>query len=298
MKEKLSAQIQSYLLIFFGSVVYCLGWSTFILPHHLTTGGATGISAVIQYCTGFNMSYSFAIINGVLLIIALKTLGKAFGVKTVFAVACITVLLRIFPEIIPQDFIESISLHNDKLLCAIIGGGITGIGASLMIANGGSSGGTDIIALLASKYYNISPGRVILLCDIGIIASTLIIPSDGGWGARVATVVYCYVIVGVFSVTLDHVLQSNKQCVQLFIFSNNFAKIADRINSETRRGVSVIGAEGWFSKKDVKVLMVTVRKSQLNSVMSIVKEEDPAAFTTVGNVYGVYGEGFESLKIK
>lgn len=298
MKEKHSKQIQSFLLIFFGALIYCLGWSTFILPHHLSTGGATGISAVIQYCTGFNMSYSFAILNGVLLLIALKTLGKTFGVKTVFAVACITVMLRVIPEVLPHDFIESISLHNDKLLCAIIGGGISGIGASLMIANGGSSGGTDIIALVVSKYHNIPPGRIILICDIAIIASTLIIPAEGGWGARVATLVYCYVIAGVFSVTLDRVLQSNKQCVQLFIFSNNFAKIADRINSETHRGVSVIGAEGWFSKKDVKVLMVTVRKSQLNSVLSIVNEEDSSAFTTVGNVYEVFGQGFETLKMK
>lgn len=296
MAGKISKEIRSYVLIFIGALMYALGWSIFILPHHMVSGGVSGIGAVIQYATGFKMSYTFALINGVLLAIALKILGGKFGIKTIYAVIVMTVLLRVLPEAIPADFIDSVAISNGRLLCAIIGGGISALGTAIMISCGGSSGGTDIIALLVSKYRDVPPGRTIMLLDVAIIASSLLIPSEGGWGSRVATVIYGYVIAGVFSFTLDHALQSNKQCVQLFIFSKNYINIADRINKEVNRGVSVISAEGWYSKSEIDVLMVIVRKTELDSITAIVKQEDPSAFTSVGSVMGVYGEGFEKMK--
>lgn len=296
MKESKMKVFRAYLLITLGALIYCLAWTIFILPHHMVSGGVSGISAIMQYCTGIRMSYTFAVINTILLLVSLKVLGKGFGVRTVYAVALLSLLLRVFPEVIPEDFIASVSIANGKLLCAIIGGGLTGVGVSMMVANGGSSGGTDIIALVVNKFYDISPGHVILFLDVFIIASSLIIPSESGWGARVATIIYGFVIVGIFSTTLDRVLQSNRQCVQLFVFSKKYDVIADRIMREENRGVSVITAEGWYSKSDVRVLLAIMRKTQLDGVMAIIKEEDPSAFTSVGTVMGVYGEGFDKMK--
>ena len=296
MAQSKSKALKDYLLIALGALVYSVSFSIFLQPNSLVTGGATGISAIIHYATGIQISYPYAILNTILLILGIKILGGRFGAKTIFAVAMLTIFLRIIPEVLPGDFVNEISVSNGKLLSAIIGGGINALGTSLMIAHGGSSGGTDIIALIVNKIKGTPTALVILIVDVAIIASSLIIPTDEGWGARVATVIYGYINIGVYSYVLDRIINTNKQCVQLFVFSRNFAKIADRINTETGRGVSIIKAEGWYSKSEVEMMMIVAQRSQLAEIMRIVKEEDPASFYTVGNVMGVYGEGFQKIK--
>ena len=298
MNKKASRLLKDYLVITLAILIYTVGWAVFILPNSMVTGGVAGICAIIQYATGFNISYSYAILNSILLLLGTKYLGKGFGAKTIYAVAVISICFRVIPELIPQEFIQAVAIDNGKLLSAIFGGVISGFGISLMMNVGGSSGGTDIVGLMISNKYNISTGRVLLFLDIVIIASSLIIPEDSGWGARFATVIFGYVIAGVETFTLDHMLQLNRQSVQLFIFSKNYEAIANRIMQESERGVSVISAKGWYSKDDIQVVMVVARKSQLNQLLLIVKQEDPNAFTSIGSVAGVYGEGFDRIKIR
>ncbi|MBR4212620.1 MAG: YitT family protein [Bacteroidales bacterium] len=298
MSKKVYSLLKDYLVITVAILIYSVGWSVFILPHSLVTGGVAGISAIIQYATGFNISYSYAILNAILLLLGIKYLGKGFGAKTIYAVALISLCFRIIPEWIPQEFIQAVSIDNGKLLSAIFGGVICGFGMSMMMAVGGSSGGTDIVGLMVSNKYNISTGRVLLFLDIVIIASSLIIPEESGWGARFATVIFGYVIAGVETFTIDHMLQLSRQSVQLFIFSKNYEKIANRVMQESERGVSVISAKGWYSKDDIQVVMVVAKKSQINQLLSIIKQEDPNAFTSIGSVAGVYGEGFDRIKIR
>lgn len=298
MNKRIVRLIKDYLVITLAILIYTVGWSVFILPNSLVTGGVAGICAIIQYATGFNISYSYAILNGLLLILGVKYLGKGFGAKTIYAVAVISICFRIIPELIPAEFIQAVGVDNGKLMGAIVGGVISGFGISIMINVGGSSGGTDIIGLMVSNKYNISTGRVLLFLDIVIIASSLIIPEESGWGARFATVIFGYVIAGVETFTLDHMMQLNRQNVQLFIFSKRYEQIANRIMQESERGVSVISAKGWYSKDDIQVVLVVARKSQLNQLLVIIKQEDPNAFTSIGSVSGVYGEGFDRIKIR
>lgn len=295
-KNKVLSTIKSYGIITVGLVFYVLAWVVFIIPHQLVGGGVTGISAVIQYCTGFNVSYSFFIINAILLLIALKVLGPAFGVKTIYAMVVTTLLLRFLPMVIPQEFIQIIALDNGKLLSVIIGGTLSALGISLTFSQGGSSGGTDIIALMITKYRAISPGKILLILDIFIIGSSLIVPTEGSWGVRVANLVYGYLMAGVFSVALDLFVSGSKQSVQIFIFSKNFEKIADRITNDVHRGVTALEAKGWYTKTESTVLMVVVRKPELKMLLNLIKEEDPQAFISVGSVSGVYGSGFEAIK--
>ncbi|MBO4536202.1 MAG: YitT family protein [Bacteroidales bacterium] len=294
--KKIFATVKSYAIITLGLLLYVLAWSIFIIPNHLVGGGVTGISAVIQYCTGFHVSYSFFIINAILLLIALKVLGPAFGVKTVYAMVVTTLLLRFAPMVIPEDFIQIISIDNGKLLSVILGGALSALGISLTFSQGGSSGGTDIIALMINKYRAISPGRILLILDIFIIASSLIVPTEGSWGVRVANLVYGYVMAGVFSFALDLFVSGSKQSVQILIFSKNFEKIADRITQEAHRGVTALEGKGWYTKDPSTVLVVVARKHELKFLLNLIKEEDPQAFLSVGSVTGVYGSGFDVIK--
>ena len=295
-KSKVLSTIKSYAIITLGLLLYVLAWTVFIMPHQLVGGGVTGISAVIQYCTGFHVSYSFFIINAILLLIALKVLGPAFGVKTVYAMVVTTLMLRFVPMLIPQEFIQIIALDNGKLLSVIIGGMLSALGISLTFSQGGSSGGTDIIALMITKYRAISPGKILLILDVFIIGSSLIVPTEGSWGVRVANLVYGYVMAGVFSVALDLFVSGRKQSVQILIFSKNYEKIADRITNEVHRGVTALDGKGWYTKTESTVLVVVARKHELKFLLNLIKEEDPQAFLSVGSVSGVYGYGFDVIK--
>ena len=295
-KSSFLATFKSYAIITVGLIFYVLAWVVFIIPHQLVGGGVTGISAVIQYCTGFNVSYSFFIINGILLLIALKVLGPSFGVKTIYAMVVTTLLLRFMPFVIPGEFIRIIALENGKLLSVIIGGTLSALGISLTFSQGGSSGGTDIIALMITKYRAISPGKILLILDVFIIGSSLIVPTEGSWGVRVANLVYGYVMAGVFSVALDLFVSGSKQSVQIFIFSKNYKKIADRITSDVHRGVTALDGKGWYTKTESTVLLVIARKPELKVLLNLIKEEDPQAFISVGSVSGVYGSGFDVIK--
>ena len=295
-KNKFLSTFKSYAIITLGLLLYVLAWVVFIIPHQLVGGGVTGISAVIQYCTGFNVSYSFFIINGILLLIALKILGPAFGVKTVYAMVVTTLLLRFLPLVIPEEFIRIIALDNGKLLSVMIGGTLSALGISLTFSQGGSSGGTDIIALMITKDRAISPGKILLILDVFIIGSSLIVPTEGSWGVRVANLMYGYVMAGVFSVALDLFVSGSKQSVQIFIFSKNYEKIADRITVDVHRGVTALQGKGWYTKTESTVLMVVARKQELKFLLNLIKEEDPQAFISVGSVTGVYGYGFDAIK--
>lgn len=294
--NKVLSTLKSYAIITLGLVLYVLAWTVFIIPHHLVGGGVTGISAVIQYCTGFHVSYSFFIINGILLLIALKVLGPAFGVKTVYAMVVTTLLLRVLPLTIPEEFIRIIAIENGKLLSVILGGALSALGISLTFSQGGSSGGTDIIALMINKYRAISPGRILLILDIFIIGSSLIVPTEGSWGERFANLVYGYVMAGVFSYALDLFVSGSRQSVQILIFSKKYEKIADRITRDVHRGVTALEGKGWYTKTDATVLVVVARKHELKFLLNLIKEEDPQAFLSVGSVTGVYGAGFDVIK--
>jgi len=286
---------KEYLIISIGLLLYALGWSTFLIPNNLVGGGVTGISAIILYATGFSISYSYIIINGVLVLIALKVLGKQFGVKTVYAILIVSIFFKIIPGLIPPELIQDISIGNGKLLSAIMGGVCSGVGIAITFTQGGSSGGTDIIALMISKYRNISPGKLILYCDIIIIASSMLIPNNSSLGEKLAVVIYGYILITVSSYTIDLVLSGARQSIQIFIFSKQYEEIAEKITA-IGRGVTVIDAMGWFTKEKGKVLMVIVRRTESNFVFRVIREIDKSAFISVGNVMGVYGQGFDQIK--
>lgn len=288
--------VRTYFFLTLGTLVFVSAWTVFLIPNKIVGGGVSGIGSLIFFATneGFPISYTFFTINAILLLLGMRSLGKSFGIKTVYSVIVATIGFGVLPDMfntIDPNFIPNLA-ENGPLTLAIFGGMVAGVGIGINFMQGGSTGGTDIVALMVNKYYNVSPGKVIAYIDIIIIGSSLLIFQD------IAKVIYGYVQLGVMTVTLDWVVSGSKQSVQIFIFSKKYAEIADRITIETHRGVSVLDAVGWFTKDENKVLMVLARKYEANNIYRIIKSIDKNAFISVGSVTGVYGEGFEQMKTK
>ena len=298
--------IKEYALITLGILLYVLGWSIFLVTNNLVGGGVTGLSAILQYATHgvIKIGYSYFVINVALIIAALFVLGFSFGWKTIYATVLASIGLNLFQGIIPADFIQAISLDNGKLMSTIMGGIMVGVGIGLTMVAGGSTGGTDIIALMVNKYRNVAPGRLILYMDVVVILSSLLVPSykpDGGlvpFVEKLTTVVYGFILITINSTVLDLVITGSRQSVQLFILSKHYAKIADAITKDLHRGVTVLDGKGWYTKEQTEVLMVLTRKTDLNLLLRYIKAIDPAAFLSVSSVTGVYGKGFDEIKKK
>lgn len=296
--------LKEYGLVTVGVISYALGWSIFLLPNNLIGGGVSGFASILYYATGLPMGLTYFVLNVLLLIIGTKILGTGFGGKTIYAIFMTSLMLSLMPKIIPSDFIHEFALSNGKLICTFLGGIIAGFGIGLSISQGGSTGGTDIVALVWCKFYPASPGRVILIIDVGIILSSLLFPSYTESGEllaftdKLAVVVYGLIQVTVSGYAIDLYLSGSKQSVQAFIFTKKVNEMADAIAFDMKRGVTVLPAKGWYSKEERQVLMVVTRKTDLNLLLRYVKGIDPDAFLSVSTVMGVYGQGFDTIKIK
>lgn len=306
MNKSLFKTVKQYALITIGLMLYVIGWSVFLVPNNLIGGGVTGISSIVQYATGgaLKLGWTYLAINVILLIIGLKTLGSSFGGKTVYAIIVCSFGLNFFQSVIPHEFIKTMALDNGKLVCTLIGAVMSGVGIGMAMSQGGSTGGTDIIALIVNKYRGTSPGRMILWCDAVIIFSSLLVPSytpDGAllpFSDKFTTMIYGYILIAVTSTALDMYLSGSKQSVQLFILSKKYEQIADAITHDLHRGVTVLDGKGWYTKNPTEVLMVLTRKADLNLLLGYVRSIDPDVFMSVTSVTGVYGKGFDTIKTK
>lgn len=284
-KKYINARVvRSHLVITFGLLLNALGWTAFLIPAEITGGGITGVSTLIFYASGFPLGISYLIINAVLILIAIKILGVNFGVKTIFSVVVLASFLSLLQRFITEPII------SDNFLSAVIGGMLGGAGIGIVFSQGGSTGGTDIIAMIINKYRNINPGRVILYIDIFIIASSYLLFQS------LEKIVYGYVAMGITSYSIDLLFTGSKQSVQMFIFSKKYDLIADRIGKELGRGITIIDGKGWYTGEQTKVLLVMVRKPEASIIFRIIKEIDQDSFISVNNVMGVYGKGFERIR--
>ena len=284
--KKFKKEFRSYLLIALGMLIYAVAALGFLVPHKIVGGGATGLSTIIYYLTDktIPVGIGYGLINILLVGIALKVLGPKFGLKTVFAIIVGSTFLSILQPLIPEAFV------SDKFMSSIIAGMLTGIGIAVALSEGGSTGGTDIVAMIVTKYKNVSPGKMIMYCDCGIIACSLFINFN------IEGLMYGYVMMGVVSFTVDFVLTGKKQSAQLFIFTEKYDQEAERITEEENHGVTVVDCKGWYSGQAKKMLIVVVRKNEAIDVLRIAKQVDPNVFMTMNTVMGVFGKGFEELK--
>jgi len=277
-------QFKSYFIIAIGLFIGSIGWTGFLIPSEIVGGGVSGIATIIYFATGFKVGYSVFIINGVLLILAMRVLGFGFGIKTIFATFVLSFFLWLLQSIITEPLV------SDRFMCAIIGGIMAGASAGIILSQGGSTGGTDIIAMMINKYRNYSPGQLLLTLDLIIISSSYFLSNS------IEQVVYGFVAMGVSAYCVDMVIEGSKQSVQIFIFTKKHDEIRNEVVLNLDQGLTVLEAKGGYSQQDVKVLMLLAKKKDSQAILKMVKIVDPDAFISMGSVMGVYGQGFDKIK--
>lgn|SRR5574344_700800 len=292
--KKIWNEVKDYVFITIGLMLYTFGWTVFLLPYQIVTGGVTGISAIIFYATKIPIEYSYFLINVILLIGALKILGMKFMIKTVYAILVLSVLLMIAQKLMigPGGKAYQVLGPGQDFMSLVIGCCFTGLSLAVVFLHNGSTGGTDIIAAVVNKYRNISLGRVLIVVDIIIIGSSL--PIFGDW--RKVVFGLCTMVVENF--VLDYIMNARRESVQFMIFSSKYQEIAKAIAEETDHGVTILDGHGWYTGKDVKVLCILARKRESVYIFRLIKMIDPNAFVSQSSVIGVYGEGFDQIKVK
>lgn len=298
----LASELKDYVVIALGLLGYAIAFNCFQLPHQIPSGGVAGAGAILFYATGFPAQFTYFIVNAFLLCAAIKVLGWRFCVKTIYAVFVLTFLLGVVkngcldyaalhPEIpvSPQGMPKFLA---DEFMSCILGSGIQGVCIGYVFLHQGSTGGTDIIAAMVNKYRDISLGQIMMLCDLLIITSSLLIPSF-----TISNLLYGYCTLMITSVMLDYVVDKGRESVQFFIFSNKYEELASAINA-TGRGVTMLKGQGWYTKADRMVLVVMARKRESQHIFRIIKTIDPGAFVSQSKVIGVFGYGFDKIKVK
>ncbi len=302
----LGQDIRDYLVITFGLFLYAIGFTCFQLPYELATGGLSGIAAIIFYGTGFPVQYTFFLVNILLLIIAVKVLGWRFCVKTIFAVFMLTFILGLtqdfmrdlaannpdmFVSVNPKSHLPHV-VYNNPFMSCLLAAVLEGLGIGMVFVSNGSTGGTDIINAIINKYKDVTLGQMNIVIDFLIVTSSLLLPQSS-----IEKLLYGYCTLVITGLLLDFVVDRARQSVQFLIFSRHYDEIAAEIN-KTHRGVTVLDAQGWYTKEERKVLVVLAKKSESTTIFRIIQNVDPAAFVSQSKVIGVYGEGFDRIKVK
>lgn len=303
MKNKVLKTIWEYIVLTFATLVFTVSWEAFMIPNGMSAGGIMGICTIVEYATGgfIQASFSFFVINAILILLAVLVFGIGFGFKTIYCIVMSSVFLWLVSDwgwlhSIPGNFLYV----EDKTLVPIIAGIFESLGIGLAIKSGGSTGGTDIIALIINKYWPVSLSGVFFVSDfIVVIAQLLLRPGFGSYVGDPKTfndVMYGILEIVTFALTIDLFTVGGRKTMQLLVFTEKYQEIADYVCNTMERGVTVLKAQGWFTRRDRNVLLILLTRQELSGLSKVVNAIDPKAFLSVSAASGVYGEGFEQIK--
>jgi len=287
-------QVFEYLVLTVAVVLYCAGWGLFMIPNGMSSGGLTGLCTVIQYATGGKLTVGvmYAVINAILLIAAFLVMGGRFGIKTIYCIILISVLLEFAPEMEPLHSIEGNFLYlPERFMIPVVSGLLEGISLGLIFRYGGSTGGSDIIGLMINKYWPVSMGTFFLVSDAIIVASLLLVP-----GRAFTDLVYGYIMIVISAAMVDMVSVEGRKSMQMLVISDHHDDIAKHIMFNMDRGVTALRAVGCYTKKDKNVLLILLSQKEIHPLVKVIKGIDPTALISISSAKSVYGEGFEQIK--
>ncbi len=294
-------EFKDYFFITLGLLLYTISFTVFLMPYQIVAGGVTGLSAIIYYATGFHLENTYIIINGLLLLVALKILGVKFLMKTIFAIFMLYFMLMIAQDLIPKQengLPFKLMGEGQDFMSMIIGCVMTGIALATVFMNNGSTGGTDIIAASVNKYHsNVSLGSVLIAADFCIIGSCMFFPQFGTYMERAHKVMFGFCVMTMENFVLDYVMNARRQSVQFMIFSQKWQEIANAIGTQMNHGVTILDGHGWYTGRQMKVLCILAKKNESINIFRLIKMIDPNAFVSQSAVIGVYGEGFDEMKV-
>lgn len=288
-KKVLYRETLDYIMIAIGCISYSIGWTIFLLPNDISTGGVAGLSSIVFWAFNIKVSYTYFSLNALLLVVALKTLGWRFCVKTIYGVIVMTISVGLLREYVPDPTI----MKGEPFMAALIGSLFCGTGLGFCLSYNGSTGGSDIVAAIVNKYRDISLGRVLILVDTSIVTLSYVVLKD--W----ERVIYGYLSLVIVSFVLDQVVNSGRRSVQFLIISERYNEICKQITeTPPHRGCTIIDAHGYYSGQTTKVVLVVTRQREARVLYHLINDIDPQAFVTQSQVMGVFGQGFDKFKVK
>ena len=294
MKNKVARLIWEYLALTVACFIFAFAWESLMIPNGMSAGGMMGLCTVVQYATAglIPAQYSYIAINAILIIIAVLAMGIGFGFKTIYCIVLSTVAMELLADFsvlhsTPGQFFYV----KETILIPVLAGTAEAVGIGLVLRYGGSTGGTDIIALMINKYWPVALSSAFLISDLVVISLLLFLPDKSFSDA-------CYGLVEVvtFSLIIDMVVGGKKSSYQLLVFSNKHKEIADYITDVMSRGVTVLNAQGWYTKQQKDVLLIIINQKEFPQLSKVIKDIDPRAFMSVSPTSNVYGEGFDEIK--
>ena len=294
MKGKVLTIVKEYLILTIASFIFAAAWECFMIPNGMSAGGMMGLCTIIQYATAdlIPAQVSYIAINAVLMVVAVLAMGIGFGFKTIYCIVVSTLAMGLISGIevlhsVPGEFFYI----EERVLVPIFAGVLEALGIGLILRYGGSTGGSDIVALMVNKYWPVSLSTTFLIMDLFICSALLLLP-----GKTFSDMCYGLEMVVVFSFMVDTVVGGKKSSYQLFVFSDKYKEIADHIIYNMERGVTVLQAQGWYTKKAKEVLMILISQKELPSLNKVIREIEHRAFMSISTTNNVYGEGFEEMK--
>lgn len=292
--KRLARLVKDYLILTLACFIFGICWECFMIPNGMSAGGMMGLCTIIQFATGgvIPAQYTYFVINAALIIIAVLAMGIGFGFKTLYCIAMSSAAMALlskmaFLHCVPGEFFYV----QERVLIPIIAGLFEAVGIGLTIRFGGSTGGTDIIAVMVNKYWPVSLSTVFLISDVAVCSLLLFLPEK-----NFSDMCYGLEELVTFSLLIDMVVGGKKSSYQLMVFSDHYATIADHIINVMERGATVLRAQGWYTKNDKNVLLLLVSRNELPEITKVIKAIDPKAFMSVSSTNNVYGEGFEEIK--
>lgn len=291
---------KDYIMIIVGQILYSIGFCAFIFPHKIVIGGMAGLGTLVYFASSTLIPVAVTMygVNLALLAGGYKMLGRTFAIRTIFGASG----LSFFIGLTENYFTVHPPLLTDTAMSIVLGGILCGLGIGTIYIHNGTSGGSDIIAAMVNKISNASVGRILMAVDMTIVALTFFLPFEGNLEERVQSclprIIYGWVTIFIYSYITDVIINSNRQATQFMIFSTKWQEIASAINSDAHRGVTVVDGTGWYTRNDVKILLVWCRKIEAVTICRIIKTIDNSAFIAQSNANGVYGKGFDTMRVK
>ncbi|AKX93066.1 membrane protein [Moorella thermoacetica] len=267
-----------YLGITAGTLVTALGLVLFLVPNRIAAGGVSGLATVLHYVFGWPVGLTMLVLNIPLFLAGLKVLGLEFGLKTLYG----TIILSVFTDTL------ALWLHaptSNTLLASLYGGLLSGVGMGIVFRSGGSTGGTDLAALLFRHYLHISAGMGLLMVDALVISLADLV-------FNVELALYALVALFLTSRAIDAIQEGGGYARAALIISDKAEEIARRVLVELDRGVTGLAGRGYYTRQEREVLLVVVQRAEVSRLKDLVASIDPEAFVIVSNVHEVLGEGF------
>ncbi|MBQ2501197.1 MAG: YitT family protein [Bacteroidales bacterium] len=294
MKRSTARLIWEYLVLTVAAFIFAFAWEGFMIPNGMSAGGMMGLCTVVQYATGgaIPASTSYVVVNAALILAAVLLMGIGFGFKTIYCIAISSLAMSLIASTPALHSIQGQFFYvRESLVIPVLAGVLEATGLGLIIRYGGSTGGTDIVALMINKYWPISLSTVFLMSDFVIIFLILFIPEK-----TFADMIYGLIEIVVFTMFIDTIVGGRRSSYQLLVFSDKYEEIADHIINNMDRGVTLLKGQGWYTKNDRNVLLILISQKQFPALSKVIKDMDPRAFISVTNTHNVFGEGFDEIK--